>query len=109
MQIPELTAQAMRIRERYQELNRRERGRGWTREEFVLGFVGDVGDLAKLVLVAEGARGDIPGGKEALAHELADCFWSVLVLAKLYDVDLDAEFDRLVTELDGRLDAQLGQ
>ena len=29
------------------------RGRTWTREEFMLGFVGDVGDLAKLVMAAE--------------------------------------------------------
>jgi hypothetical protein len=50
-------------------LNRRERGRSWTREEFLLGFVGDVGDLAKLVMAQEGAR-DMPGGRRALEHEL---------------------------------------
>ena len=27
-----------------------------------------------------------------LAHELSDCLWSILVLAQLYDVDLEKEF-----------------
>jgi NTP pyrophosphatase (non-canonical NTP hydrolase) len=107
MDLEALQAEAMRIHDRYDELNHRERNRTWSREEFVLGFMGDVGDLAKLVLAAEGARGDIEGGKQALGHELADCLWSVLVLAKLYDVDLPAEFSRLTAELDERIGAKL--
>lgn len=107
MDLQALQADAMRIHALYDELNHRERDRTWTREEFVLGFMGDVGDLAKLVLGAEGARGDVPGGKAALGHELADCLWSVLVLAKLYDVDLPAEFDRLTTELGERIEGKL--
>ena len=50
MELRELNSQAIRIHDLYDELNRRERGRTWTREEFVLGFMGDVGDLAKLVM-----------------------------------------------------------
>jgi NTP pyrophosphatase (non-canonical NTP hydrolase) len=107
MDLETLQADAMRVHALYDELNHRERGRTWTREEFVLGFMGDLGDLAKLVLAAEGARGDIEGGREALGHELADCLWSVLVLAKLYDVDVAAEFDRLTTELTERIGNQL--
>jgi hypothetical protein len=38
----------------------------------MLGFVGDVGDLAKL---AEGAR-EATGSPDALGHELADCLWA---------------------------------
>lgn len=90
----------------YDRLNLRDRGRVWTREEFMLGFVGDVGDLAKLVMAAEGAR-SMPGGREALEHELADCLWSVLVLAKLYDVDLAAVFDRTVGELVDHIQGRL--
>jgi NTP pyrophosphatase (non-canonical NTP hydrolase) len=107
VKIETLQAEAMRIHSLYDELNHRERGRTWTREEFVLGFMGDVGDLAKLVLAAEGARGDIEGGRAALGHELADCLWSVLVLAKLYEVDLPAEFDRLTTELGEQIEGKL--
>jgi NTP pyrophosphatase (non-canonical NTP hydrolase) len=66
-------------------------GRAWTREEIMLGFLGDVGHLAKLVQGKEGVRPreDLDA---ALAHELADCLWSVLTLADAYDVDLEAAF-----------------
>ncbi len=43
--IERFTAQAMRIHSLYDRLNLHQRGRTWNREEFVLGFVGDVGDL----------------------------------------------------------------
>jgi NTP pyrophosphatase (non-canonical NTP hydrolase) len=106
MNIDQLTERAMRVHALYDELNHRDRGRNWNREEFMLGFVTDVGDLARLVMAQEGAR-DVPGGREALGHELADCLWSVLVLARLYDVDLDAEFRRTVDELQTDITARL--
>ncbi|MEQ4203735.1 nucleotide pyrophosphohydrolase [Actinopolymorpha sp. B9G3] len=106
MTINDLTARAMRVHALYDELNHRQRGRTWSREEFVLGFMGDVGDLAKLTTAAEGAR-DMPGGRAALGHQLADCLWSVLVLARLYDVDLDAEFEQMTAKLAASLTDRL--
>ncbi|WP_181768090.1 MazG nucleotide pyrophosphohydrolase domain-containing protein [Streptomyces albidus (ex Kaewkla and Franco 2022)] len=106
MNLDELRSRAMHIHDLYDELNRRERGRVWTREEFMLGFTGDVGDLAKLVMAQEGAR-EIPGGRAALEHELADCLWSVLILAHRYGVDLEASFCRTMTELDTAINAKL--
>lgn len=106
MDLADLQRRALHIHDRYDELNRTLRGRTWTREEFMLGFVGDVGDLAKLVMAAEGAR-DMPGGRPALAHELADCLWSVLVLAHHYDVDLVAAFRQTMDELDTGISAKL--
>jgi len=55
-QLEELKRSALRVHDQYDELNLKDRGRVWTREEFMLGFVGDVGDLAKLVMAEEGAR-----------------------------------------------------
>ncbi|GHG13148.1 MazG nucleotide pyrophosphohydrolase domain-containing protein [Streptomyces filamentosus] len=99
MSLDELGQRAMSIHALYDRMNLHERGRVWTREEFMLGFVGDVGDLAKLVMAQEGAR-KARGGPDALDHELADCLWSVLVIAKLYGVDLEAAFHRTMTELE---------
>ncbi|MFF2898619.1 MazG nucleotide pyrophosphohydrolase domain-containing protein [Streptomyces sp. NPDC057966] len=106
MDLDDLKQQAIRIHDLYDELNCRERGRVWTRSEFMIGFVGDVGDLAKLVMAEEGAR-EIPGGRPALEHELADCLWSVLILAHRYDVDLERAFQRTMAELDERISARL--
>jgi hypothetical protein len=43
-----LTARALGVADAYDRLNLAQRGRAWTTEELMLGFVGDVGDLAKL-------------------------------------------------------------
>ncbi len=86
-----LAGRAWAIRQLYAELETLRHGRAWTREEVMLGFVGDVGDLAKLAQAAEGVRA-IPDAKAKLAHELADCLWSVMTLAELHDVDLEASF-----------------
>jgi hypothetical protein len=40
---------------------------------------------------------------QALAHELADCLWSVMSLADTYGVDLEAAFDRTMAELSAHL------
>ncbi|MFD9510115.1 MazG nucleotide pyrophosphohydrolase domain-containing protein [Streptomyces mirabilis] len=104
--LEDLLQQAMRIHDLYDELNLQERGRVWTQEEFMLGFVGDVGDLAKLVMAEAGAR-EMPGGRTALEHELADCLWSVLILAHRYDIDLEAAFRRTMAELDTAISARL--
>ena len=67
-----------------------------------MGFVGDVGDLVKLVMAANGVR-DIPKVEEKLTHELADCLWSVIVLAQAHEVDLEAAFLETMNELEMHL------
>jgi NTP pyrophosphatase (non-canonical NTP hydrolase) len=98
----ELAERAWRVQELYAGLETARYGRAWSREEVALGFVGDVGDLAKLVQAMEGVRA-IPDAREKLAHELADCLWSVMTLAKLYEVDLEAAFAATMDELEGRI------
>ncbi|TKR26776.1 hypothetical protein FA014_03780 [Cellulomonas hominis] len=66
-------------------------------------FLGDVGDLAKLVQGKAGVRppDDLDA---ALAHELADCLWAVLTLADTYDVDLETAFHHTMRDLNTHLD-----
>ena len=100
--LAQLTARARRIRKLYAELETRRNGRPWTPAELAQGFVGDVGDLMKLVMAKEGLR---PGKNldVALAHELADCLWCVLVLADAYGINLGSAFDRTMTGLERKL------
>jgi NTP pyrophosphatase (non-canonical NTP hydrolase) len=78
-------------------------GRGaWSTGDLALGFMGDVGDLAKLVMAVDGRR-DIEGARARLGHELADCLWSVLVLADRYGVDLVDEFQTMTSEIENDL------
>lgn len=70
------------------------------------GFVGDVGDLSKIIMAKGGLR-EMDNVDEKLAHELADCLWSVLVLASKYNIDLAKEFNKTMNELDARIDGEL--
>jgi NTP pyrophosphatase (non-canonical NTP hydrolase) len=91
MDFTEMRESARAVRMRYAALEDRRYGRRWTAEEIMLGFVGDVGDLAKLVQGKAGVRPK-PDLDEKLAHELADCLWSVITLAEEYGVDLERAF-----------------
>jgi len=95
----ELIKRAKDIRQLYAEYEISLYGRSWTREEIMLGFIGDVGDLSKFVLANEGVR-RIDDAKVKLSHELSDCLWSVIVLADLYDIDLEVAFFKTMDELD---------
>lgn len=101
----EMSDRAWRVRQLYAELETQRHGRPWSREEVALGFVGDVGDLMKLVQAMEGVRA-IPDAPAKLAHELADCLWSVMTLARLYDVDLEAAFATTMDQLEAGLSAR---
>jgi hypothetical protein len=95
MDIATLTAKAIALRQRFAAAAREKGEREWSREEVMQGFVVDVGDLMKLVMARSGIR-EVEEVDRKLAHELADCFWSVLVLAKLYDVDIEKAFDSMI-------------
>ena len=98
---------ALRLTELYEQLEIKRYGRVWTTEELALGFVGDVGDLAKLIQADAGVR-HIDDCKAKLGHELSDCLWSIIVLAHKCGIDLQAEFVRNTTELTEYVSRELG-
>ena len=102
MELSQLSDRAMQIRQGFATVEQNRTGRTWTREEIMQGFVGDVGDLMKLVMAKAGAR-RVDDMDAKLAHELSDCLWSVLVLAKLYDVDLEKEFLATMSVIEAKL------
>lgn len=106
MTYQELLTAAVRVREKYNQLNARNNGGAWDGDKLMAGFVGDVGDLSKIVMAKSGHRamGDID---EKLKHELSDCLWSVLVLANYYNIDLENQFLKSMGELEVRVDKEL--
>ena len=98
MEFRSIINRGLEIRTLYQEKEKQLYGSPWTSEEIALGFVGDVGDLAKLVLAENGMR-NIEDSKEKLEHELSDCLWSVIVLAHIHKVDLESSFMNTMDEL----------
>lgn len=98
MDFHDLENAALRLNALYEALETKRWGRVWTTGELALGFMGDVGDLAKLIQAHAGVR-DIDDCKAKLGHELSDCLWSIMVLANKCGIDLQAEFVRNTEEL----------
>lgn len=97
-----LRERALAIRKMYDALNEQQRNRKWDAKDHAMGFVGDVGDLMKLIAAKEGVR---PGTDtdSRLGHELADCLWSLFILAEHYNIDLEKEFTRTMDYLEKRI------
>ena len=102
MEFQNIIDRALAIRKLYEEKEKKLYGLPWTSEEIALGFVGDVGDLAKLVIAENGKR-NTPNSKEEMEHELADCLWSVIVLAKMHNIDLERSFMETMDRLENHL------
>lgn len=106
MNFDDIQRRAIEIRNKYDELNHAKRGITWNEQQIMAGFVGDVGDLSKIIMAKQGLR-DIEDVDNKLAHELSDCLWSVLVLASKYNIDLSAKFMETMDDLDKRIDSEM--
>jgi NTP pyrophosphatase (non-canonical NTP hydrolase) len=104
----DLEKAALRLNELYEQLETQRYGRIWTTEEIALGFVGDVGDLAKLIQAHAGVR-TIEDYHAKLGHELSDCLWSIIVLANKCGIDLEAEFVRNTREISEHVSGEIGK
>jgi len=102
MEFQTLINRALEIRKQYEIKEEQLYSSAWTNEEIALGFVGDVGDMVKLI-VAENGKRNIPDSRTKLEHELADCLWSIIVLAKSHNIDLESAFAKTMDELENRL------
>ncbi len=108
MTYQELLAAATKVREKYNEYEKRVSGEAWNTDKLMAGFVGDVGDLSKLVMAKNGYR-KIDDVDAKLAHELADCLWCILVLSDRFGIDLETEFMNTMQTLDERIEGDLAK
>ena len=99
LSLAQLTTRARRIRQLYAAQARRDGRMPWGPAELAQGFVGDVGDPMKLTMAKSGLR-PAKDLDVALAHELADCLWSILLLADAYNVKLEPAFLRAMQQLE---------
>ena len=101
MEFSALQSRAKEIKEHYRVLNQKHGAPHWGIAEYMQGFMGDVGDLAKLVMARERLR-TIENADEKLKHELADCLWSLMAIADEAGIDLEKEFLKTMAVLEER-------
>lgn len=108
MNLTEIQNRALEIREKYEQFETIKYGKPWSIEDLTMGLVGDIGDLVKLIQAQNGKR-EIENSQEKLAHDLSDCLWSILIIAKKYDIDLEKVFMETMDSLDKEISDKLNQ
>lgn len=101
-----LNTKAIQVRDHYNELQQQDGQKTWTVSERMSGFVGDVGALSKLIMAKQGLRRAPENIDAELAHEVADCLWSIMVIADELGIDLETEFTKTMDELHERIERQ---
>lgn len=91
MEFRDLRQHALLIRDKYAAQNAELGYATWRAKDYYQGFVGDVGDLGKLIMARENLRA-YEDQEEKLSHELADCLWSLIVIADELSIDLEEAF-----------------
>jgi len=101
MDLNDLYRRYQEIKKLYDASDMKRSGKPWPREEYVRAFSADVGELAKLTMGKDGLR-DIKDIDRKLAHEIADCLYSIFIIAEKYGVDLEKSFMETMDELEKR-------
>lgn len=101
MSLDELQTKALEVKQLYATYNQRQGSRAWEVGDYMAGFVGDVGDLSKLIMAKQGLRHK-DRVAENIEHELADCLWSLLVIAHELDVDIEQAYTKTMEEIKKR-------
>lgn len=104
----DLNQQALAVRDHYGELEKKQTAshQAWGVNEHMAGFVTDVGDLSKLIMVKQKLRPGPENIDEMLAHELSDCLWCIMVLADELGIDLEKEFADNMAKLHTRIEKE---
>jgi NTP pyrophosphatase (non-canonical NTP hydrolase) len=100
--LTDLQKRAVDIRHKYDKMAAKQGRAPWGSKERAMGFVTDMGELMELIMAKENLR-DVEDVDAKLAHELADCLWSILNIADYYNVDLEKAFATTMKELDERI------
>ncbi|MFA6918570.1 MAG: nucleotide pyrophosphohydrolase [Patescibacteria group bacterium] len=102
MELKEFIKKAKEIDDKYTLLNKHIGNRLWELSEYTQGFVGDVGDLCKLVMAKNRFRKKEDVDKK-LSEELSDCLWSIIMIADKLAIDLEKDFFVNMDELDKKI------
>jgi NTP pyrophosphatase (non-canonical NTP hydrolase) len=102
MELQKLINRAMDLRNQYEKKETQLYGSPSSDEDIAQGFLGDVNNLVKLVHAVHG-KGQIANSAEKIGPQLSHCLWSVIVLAKMYNVDLEQSFMETMDKLENHL------
>jgi hypothetical protein len=102
MELQKLIHRAMDLRNQYEKKETQLYGSASTDVDIAQGFLGDVNNLVKLLTPEQGRR-EIMNRTDRLGAQLSHCLWSVLVLAKMHNIDIEQSFMEAMDKLENHL------
>lgn len=102
MEFQKIINRAMGLRRQYEEKEKELHGAPSTGEDIARGFLGDVNNVVKLVMAEQGKR-SIANSKQQLESLLSHSLWSVIVLAKMHNIDLERSFMEAMDRLEAHI------
>jgi NTP pyrophosphatase (non-canonical NTP hydrolase) len=102
MELQKLINRAMDLRTQYEKKEKQLYGSHSSDEDIAQGLLADANNLVKLVMAEHGKR-EILHSTEKLGSHLSHCLWSVIVLAKMHNVDLEQSFMETMDKLENHL------
>lgn len=102
MELQKLINRAMDLRTQYEKKEKQLYSSASTDEDIAQGLLGDANNLVKLVAAQHGKR-EILHSTEKLNSHLSHCLWSVIVLARMHNVDLEQSFMETMDKLENHL------
>ncbi|MDP3996036.1 MAG: MazG nucleotide pyrophosphohydrolase domain-containing protein [bacterium] len=107
MEFQHIIKRALEIRKKYSDLEKKKYGKEWDNEQVMKGFEKDIKDLKRLVTAEEKKKARVRDVMEVdsnLSHELADCLWSILILADRYGINMEKSFFGAMEEIEKKID-----
>ncbi len=102
MEFQKLAHRAMDLRSQYEKKEKQLYGSPSTDEDIAQGLLADANNLVKIINAEHGKR-QILNSQEKLGSQLSHCLWSVIVLAKMQEVDLEQSFMETMDKLENHL------
>jgi NTP pyrophosphatase (non-canonical NTP hydrolase) len=98
MDLQELIKKADQLKDKYNKEHKEKGEPEWGVTEYTQGFVGDVGKLMKLIMAKQDFY-NYENLDNKIKHELADCLYSVFVIASELNINLEKSFIETMDEL----------
>lgn len=89
MDLAKIRKMSRTLKSAYDQMDRKKGKEIWTARDYADGLAGDTGDFIKILL--NYSKNPTRDRKKQLHHELADCLWSILMLAEELDIDIEKE------------------
>jgi NTP pyrophosphatase (non-canonical NTP hydrolase) len=103
--LAEASARANEVRKLYHRLEESNHGTRWSRQEDMVGFLYDIGELGRLLMANEGRWVHEGDTRKELQDKLAECLWWILVLSDRLDIDITQAYLSKVKDLQAGLSA----